>query len=89
MEEIQLVHMNGFMNLELEFLLIHAYIMKPVLQNLLMDIVEKDNKILHANQKIFVELAILLMNLEENVLLLINIQMLLLLNMDQLTELKL
>lgn len=68
MEEIQLVHMNGFMNLELEFLLIHAYIMKPVLQNLLKDIAEKDNKILLVNQKIFVELAILLVILVENVL---------------------
>lgn len=75
MEEMLFQHMNGFINLELEFLLILVNFMKLAHLNLLKETAEEEVKISNVNQKISVKLVILSLNLEENVLPFINIQM--------------
>lgn len=75
MEEMPSQLMNGFINPDLEFLLILVNFMRLVLLNPLKETAEEEVKTLDVNQKISVKLVILSQLMEENVLPFINIQM--------------
>jgi hypothetical protein len=87
MEEIILLSMNLFLNLDKVYLMILVYLMKLVLQKALKEAVKEDHLNSNVLQKILVELVVLSQLWEVFVLKSIHIPMPLLLNMDLLMEL--